>query len=220
MVTLTVNPLPDVPVALNDNFQTLEDAILQLDSVTGLLANDVDLDKGALRINTTPLTAPLKGSLILAEDGSFTYTPEADFNGIDSFTYQLVSENNLTSSANVNITVEAVNDAPTVINDNAVVDEDSDVMVDVLANDTDKEGDNLILTSVDIEEGTALIVNNSISLLLIILSMTHSLEELKSGQLIGLKTTSGQHLKWFPATHCLCIQEAMCCTTQVPVLRA
>ena len=162
-VTITVNPSPDIPIALADRYQTSEDLPLQVDAEIGLLANDVDLDKGLLRVNTTPLSAPLKGTLVLAENGSFSYAPNEDFNGIDSFTYQVVNENNLASTANVNIIIDPVNDAPVVTDDVAVVDEDNNVVVNVLANDSDKEGDALTLKSVVINNGTAVIVNNTLS---------------------------------------------------------
>ncbi len=83
-VTITVRSVNDEPVAMDDFYKTDEDQPLQI-AAPGVLANDSD-EEG------DPLEAVLEsgvshGSLILNEDGSFTYTPEAGFTGIDSFTY-------------------------------------------------------------------------------------------------------------------------------------
>src|SRR5262249_22029364 len=89
---------------------------------------------------------PGHGKLTLNADGSFTYTPDANFNGTDSFTYKASDGERDSGTATVSITVNAANDVPT-------ANDDSDTRTDgttltasapgVLANDTDVDGDSL-----------------------------------------------------------------------------
>ena len=79
----------------------------------------------------------------LHADGSFDYTPVADFNGSDSFTYRVSDGAADSNTATVTISVSAIGDAPVAHGDSATLTEDSqDFPVDVLANDTD--ADNLV----------------------------------------------------------------------------
>ena len=65
--------------------------------------------------------------MTLAADGSFTYTPNADFNGTDSFTYTASDGTAASNVATVTMTVTGVNDAPVAVNDAATTDEDTAV---------------------------------------------------------------------------------------------
>jgi len=124
-VTITVNAANDAPVAVNDSYTTDEDTGLTV-AAPGVLGNDTDVD-------ADPLTAvkvddPSHGSLTLNADGSFTYTPNADFNGSDTFTYKANDGTADSNVATVTITVNAVNDVPTDISlSNAGVDENQAV---------------------------------------------------------------------------------------------
>ena len=87
------------------------------------------------------VTGPAHGALALNADGSFSYTPEADFNGSDTFTYR-ANDGGLDSNlATVNLAINAVNDAPTATDDSVSTDEDTAVSGSVPANDID--GDSL-----------------------------------------------------------------------------
>lgn len=163
-VTITINSVADIPIALDDNYQAQEDVELLVAASSGLLINDVDFDNSILKVNIIPVNPPQKGDLALAQDGSFSYIPNADFNGIDSFTYQVINEQGLTNTANVNIVTAPINDAPTVINDSVTINEDNRIVVDVLANDSDKEGDEISLISFDIDNGSAAIINNKLDI--------------------------------------------------------
>ncbi|MBA6392436.1 tandem-95 repeat protein, partial [Colwellia sp. BRX10-3] len=163
-VNITVKSVADIPIALDDSYQALEDTNLIVEAASGLLINDVDFDNSILRVNTTPVNSPQKGAVVLAQDGSFSYIPNADFNGVDSFTYQVINESGLTNTANVNIVIAPINDAPTVVDDSLTINEDSNVVVDVLANDSDKEGDAISLIAFDISNATATIVNNKLDI--------------------------------------------------------
>ena len=99
------------PTAAADAYSTAEDTTLTV-AAPGVLANDSDPDGDPL--SAVLVSGPSHGTLTLNPDGSFTYTPAANYNGTDSFTYQ-ASDGTLTSNlATVTITVSAVNDAPTV----------------------------------------------------------------------------------------------------------
>ena len=142
-VTIAVNPLADAPVAAADEYAVNEDETLTVD-LPGVLANDTDADGDPL--TATVVTGPANGTLTLNADGSFSYTPDADFNGSDSFTYS-ASDGTAASEATVTINVAAVNDAPTAAADAYTTDEDTALTVDVaggvLANDADADGDPL-----------------------------------------------------------------------------
>jgi VCBS repeat-containing protein len=136
-VSITVNPVNDAPVAVNDEATTDEDM-----PVSGnVLTNDSDVDGDSL---TAALQdGPANGTAEVNADGSFTYTPNADFNGSDSFTYVVDDGQGGTAVGTVSITVNAINDAPVATDDEAVTDEDMPVSGNVLANDTDADGDSM-----------------------------------------------------------------------------
>ena len=113
-VTITVTPVSDPPTATNDTYSTAEDTPLTVPApgVPGVLANDTDPDSASLTAALT--TGPAHGTLTLNTDGAFTYTPAANYNGPDTFTYR-TSDGALTSNpATVTINVTPVNDTPTV----------------------------------------------------------------------------------------------------------
>ncbi len=94
------------------DFTVDEDGILNV-SAPGILINDFDADGDTLTVNTTPIVDVSHGVLSLNSDGSFMYTPDADFNGIDNFIYEISDGNGGTDTATVDILVREVNDAPT-----------------------------------------------------------------------------------------------------------
>ncbi len=137
------------PVAIDDAYTLDEDmAFTAVLGVDDLLMNDSDADGDALVVNTAPVSGPSNGSLLLSADGTFTYTPNADFNGTDSFTYEVSDGYGGTAQATVTITVNPVNDQPTASGENYTVDEDNALTAiaginDLLLNDTDRDGDAL-----------------------------------------------------------------------------
>ncbi|NEU06716.1 hypothetical protein GZH53_00165, partial [Flavihumibacter sp. R14] len=82
----TVTPVNDAPVALNDAYTTTEETPITI-AAPGILVNDSDIDGDA--ITAIKVTDPANGTLVFNADGSFTYTPNANFNGTDSFTYKV-----------------------------------------------------------------------------------------------------------------------------------
>ena len=87
---------------------------------------------------------------MLNGDGSFTYTPDADVNGSDSFAYQISDGNGGSAQAVVTITINPVNDAPAAVNDTLIGVLNTSGLIDsddLLTNDIDVDGDNLSLVS-------------------------------------------------------------------------
>ena len=109
-VTAALGDEEGPPVATDDSYSVAEDDVLTV-SAPGVLGNDSDPDNDAL--TAAVASGPSHGGVVLNANGSFTYTPAANFNGGDSFTYD-ASDGDETSSATVHITVTAVNDAPRV----------------------------------------------------------------------------------------------------------
>ena len=106
--TFTWTVTNPAPVAQNDSFTGTEDT-----DITGsVLGNDSDPDGDALTVNTTPVSGPANGSVVLNADGTFTYTPNANFTGTDSFTYQAIDADGATATATVTLFVNPVNDSP------------------------------------------------------------------------------------------------------------
>jgi hypothetical protein len=98
------------PVAQNDIYFTTEDTATSV-SVPGVLANDTGAVSVALLANAG------RGSLTLNGNGSFSYTPLADYSGFDSFTYRGQDGQGNSSTATVVLQVAAVNDPPIAVND-------------------------------------------------------------------------------------------------------
>ena len=148
------------PVAVDDptGYTVNEDAVLT--TATSVLSNDTDADAG------DTLTAVLEtdvsnGALALNADGTFEYTPAADFNGTDSFTYFAYDGTvNSTTSATVTITVNPVNDAPVADDDSATTNEDTAVTINVLSNDNDIDGDSLTVTNGGVASNGTVNVNS------------------------------------------------------------
>jgi VCBS repeat-containing protein len=128
----------------------------------------------ATDVEGSPLTysldsGPANGSVTVNGDGTWTYTPDADYNGPDSFTVIVSDGNGGTTTSTVNIGVTAVNDGPVANADSFTVAEDGQLAIDVLDNDTDVDGDSLTITQVNgkaITEGGAAVsvANGSVAL--------------------------------------------------------
>jgi VCBS repeat-containing protein len=136
-VTIEVACVNDAPVAADDANATSEDT-----PVTGSVAgNDSDLENNALTFGNA--SDPAHGSVILQPNGSYTYTPDANYCGTDSFTYQANDGSADSNVATVTIEVACVNDAPVAADDANATDEDTPVNGSVAANDSDLENNAL-----------------------------------------------------------------------------
>jgi len=136
-VTITVNPVNDAPVAVDDAYSTDEGETLTVDP-PGVLANDSDPDGDPL--TAILMESPSQGMVTFNPVGSFTYEPASSFTGTDTFTY-VANDSQLNSNvATVTITVTAGNIAPVAVDDAYLVDEDNTLSLPapgVLGNDSD-----------------------------------------------------------------------------------
>ncbi|MEA1899885.1 MAG: Ig-like domain-containing protein, partial [Thermodesulfobacteriota bacterium] len=139
-ITITVNNINRTPVAEDDVVSMLEE-----DTFNG----DVLLDNGGQgtdKLGDEPSTVNLvgdvsHGTLELTSLGTFTYTPDSNYNGTDSFTYTITDSDPETSNvATVTIHIIPKNDTPVAQNDSDTTEEGIPVIINVIANDTDSDG--------------------------------------------------------------------------------
>jgi VCBS repeat-containing protein len=133
-LTVTVLPVDDAPVAQADSVDVREYKTVVID----VLANDSDIDSSTL--DAEVLCGPRHGSLTRNTDGSFSYTAACGYVGTDTFTYRSSDGELASAPTTVTITVTA-NQQPVARDDTLVAQEDTPVRLDVLANDTDADGD-------------------------------------------------------------------------------
>jgi VCBS repeat-containing protein len=100
-----------------------------------VLANDSDIDSPTVRIAST--TSPAHGSVTVNPDGTITYTPDANFNGTDTFTYRVTDGTLSSAPATVTVTVKPSNDAPVAQNSFISTPEDTPISDHVLVSDGD-----------------------------------------------------------------------------------
>ncbi len=134
--------------ANDDSFVTNEDMVLEGD----VLLNDTGVEGDVF--TTSLLSDVTNGTLVLTENGTFAYIPNANFSGADSFTY-LLTDGERVEEATVDITVESVNDLPIGVDDTYATAYQTVLSVGamgVLHNDSDVEGDTL---SAILESGPA-----------------------------------------------------------------
>ncbi|HEY7591098.1 MAG TPA: Ig-like domain-containing protein [Candidatus Limnocylindrales bacterium] len=151
-VTVDVTAVNDPPVANDDSATTAEDgAGVAID----VLANDTD-PEGALDATSVSVTSgPANGSTSVDPvTGEITYTPDPDFSGIDTFTYQVCDTPGACDTAVVTVTVTGLPDPPVANDDSVATSEDTPILIDVLANDVDPDGD-IDPTSVTVQSGPA-----------------------------------------------------------------
>jgi len=136
-VTLIVTPVNDAPTAGDQNLSTDEDTPI----TGGLLAVAADIDTALLQGRI--VAGPQHGQVSVAADGSFTYTPDANYNGTDSFTYK-VNDSELDSAiATVMLSILPVNDAPVASAIAATLLEDGRITLNLLGSASDVDGDPL-----------------------------------------------------------------------------
>jgi len=161
--TVNVNLAPPgttPPVAEDDNVAATEDTALDLDPVAGTdpgIVTDHDADPGqtaTLAISAVDAFSANDGAITWAAGtNDLTYTPKANFKGLDTFQYTIEDVDGLFDSATVTVDVSAVNDTPVCsdVNLRTAVDTalDIDVANDLLSECTDEEGDALSLAVFD-----------------------------------------------------------------------
>ena len=136
----TITRISDVaPSAADDRYTVDEDSTLAVSLPNDVLINDYDLDGDALSVNTSPVVDAAHGSLSLNPDGTFTYTPDANFHGTDSFVYEVRDSSGSTAQATVSITVNPSIDL-FAGNDAASGSEDTTISGSVASNDYTTSG--------------------------------------------------------------------------------
>ena len=141
--TVETEPGSTTPEVFAEAYLVAEDGVLAVPAA-GVLANDVDPTGAGL--SAVLVSDPAHGSLVLAPDGSFTYTPDGDFNGSDSFKYLANNGSADSSEATVTIAVSPVNDVPLADEKSAAVTEDGAVTITLSASDVETDDANLVFT--------------------------------------------------------------------------
>ncbi|HBH7878612.1 TPA: tandem-95 repeat protein [Vibrio parahaemolyticus] len=161
-VTVTVTPVNDSPVAVDDTVSTQEDTVVTID----VLPNDSDVDGDKLSIQSA--TVPEAQGKVEIVDGKLVFTPAENFNGQAEITYT-VTDGQLTDEAKVTVTVNPVNDEPTIkvdavesITEDAV---NTDTVVATLTvRDTDTPEDQLTVSLENNSNGYFVLVGNEVKL--------------------------------------------------------
>ncbi|WOO26257.1 tandem-95 repeat protein [Vibrio parahaemolyticus] len=161
-VTVNVTPVNDAPVAKDDIATTQEDTAVTID----VLSNDTDVDGDKLSIQSA--TVPEAQGKVEIVDGKLVFTPAENFNGHAEITYT-VTDGQLTDEAKVTVTVNPVNDAPTIkvdavesITEDAV---STDTVVATLTvRDTDTPEDQLTVSLENNSNGYFVLVGNEVKL--------------------------------------------------------
>ncbi|EIZ1339728.1 tandem-95 repeat protein, partial [Vibrio parahaemolyticus] len=161
-VTVTVTPVNDSPVAVDDTVSTQEDTVVTIDA----LPNDTDADGDKLSIESA--FVPKDQGTVEVVDGKLVFTPAENFNGDAEITYA-VTDGQLTDEAKVTVTVNPVNNAPTIkveavesITEDAV---NTDTVVATLTvRDTDTPEDQLAVSLESNSNGYFVLVGNEVKL--------------------------------------------------------
>ncbi len=150
-LNIQVDPINMNPVAVTDKVTTPEDT-----PVSGnLMTNDYDLNNGKITIKTEPVVNPQNGKIVINKDGTFVYTPNPNFYGLDSAKYQICDDGVplpvLCATGTLYITVTSINDAPIAKDDNNFTSVNQPIGGTMANNDFDVDvQDKLVYTTVPI----------------------------------------------------------------------
>ncbi len=161
-VTVTVTPVNDSPVAVDDTTSIQEDTVVTID----VLTNDTDVDGDKLSIESA--SVPKEQGTVEVVDGKLVFTPAENFNGDAEITYT-VTDGELTDEAKVTVTVNPVNDMPTIkvdavesITEDAV--STDTVLATLTVRDTDTPEDQLTVSLENNSNGYFVLVGNEVKL--------------------------------------------------------
>jgi CshA-type fibril repeat protein len=157
-LAITVTAVNDAPVVVSETISTNEDTPLTGNVIT----NDTDEEGDALTVTQFTIagqtytagqtaTIPGVGTIIVNADGTFTFTPALNYNGIVPVIGYTVSDGTNNVDGTLNIVVVAVNDAPVATNDTVSTTQNTDATGNVVINDTDVEGNTLTITEFTID---------------------------------------------------------------------
>ncbi|WP_094985636.1 retention module-containing protein [Cellvibrio mixtus] len=158
-INIGVTPVNNAPTSADQNLTTDEDVALP----GQIVASDVDGDTLSYAVTTNPANGTLT---VDPATGAFVYTPNANYNGSDSFVVTISDGKGGTTTSTVNIGITPVNDAPVAADDYFTIDEDTPLVISpsqLLANDTDVDGNPLtIITIQSAVNGTLNVVGGNI----------------------------------------------------------
>ncbi|HEY0565725.1 MAG TPA: cadherin-like domain-containing protein [Terriglobales bacterium] len=148
--TVAAGGVSTTPIAANDSILTLEDTAVSVP----VLNNDSNV---AGNVVTVAVVSPATlGTASANADGTITYTPKLNANGSDSFTYKVTVDGVVSNEATVSVSITPVNDAPTANPDNVGALRGQRSSVNVLANDTDPDGQSDLAAAVIINGNAGL----------------------------------------------------------------
>ena len=136
-VTITITPVNDQPVADGRSVITDEDTFVNIT----LTASDPDGDHLTFEMVDQPSHGTLSGTI-----PNLVYTPDPDYFGSDGFSFHVHDDTGYSNTANVTISIEAVNDLP--VADDQAVTTGNDAFIDITLSATDADGDDLTFTVV------------------------------------------------------------------------
>ncbi|MBS2097973.1 Ig-like domain-containing protein [Carboxylicivirga linearis] len=162
VAVISVTVSNEAPIAVNDVFSIDEDTPTSLN----VLENDTDQQNNIIASSVAIVVEPTNGSAEPQTDGTVLYTPTENYYGTDNFTYEIQDEDGYSSQATVSITINPVNDAPNLQDDNIETQEDITATFAILENDSDL--DNEIVPSTlqiisDVQNG-ALSINSDFTI--------------------------------------------------------
>ncbi|MCR9800952.1 tandem-95 repeat protein, partial [Vibrio parahaemolyticus] len=161
-VTVTVTPVNDSPVAVDDTTSIQEDTAVSID----VLTNDTDVDGDKLSIESA--SVPKEQGTVEVVNGKLVFTPAENFNGDAEITYT-VTDGELTDEAKVTVTVNPVNDAPTIKVDAVESITEDAVSIDTVVatltvRDTDTSEDQLTVSLENNSNGYFVLVGDEVKL--------------------------------------------------------
>lgn len=143
-VDITITPVNDGPNAVNDEASVLEGGTVNIP----VLANDTDSDNAIDTASVVIVNSPTNGTATLGVGGVIQYTHDGTETTVDSFTYRVSDVAGKASNlATVSISITPVNDPPVAVNDSATIPSNIAAIVDLAANDFDRD-DGLDLASI------------------------------------------------------------------------
>ena len=164
-VSLTVTSNNQKPVAIEDSFILDEDDLLSVSEGSGVLANDYDPDNGPDPLEAVLVDTVSKGSLLFFSNGSFTYQPDENISGTDSFSYQAYDGQQYSNVTLVTLSITEINDEPIAMDDEIIVAMNTSVLINVTSNDIDVDGmidhSSVTITSHP-DHGSAVVLSNGL----------------------------------------------------------
>lgn len=135
-VSIDVASVNDRPVAVAKQYDLVEDNVLSVEDIAGLLVGATDIDSPPAALSAVLITPPAHGDVVINPNGSFVYTPDLDYAGLDTFRYAVFDGTSNSVDATVSVTMSQVNDAPRTNEDTYTVIENTTLVADRLTSST------------------------------------------------------------------------------------